>query len=608
MKEILMVLSFIPFFGYVQDGPGGVGNTNGTSNLVLWLDANRVSANNGATVAIWMDQSGNNFDFNNGNGAIYDLLSSNGYPALTFNGNSDYFQRPYTPELSTSEFTVITANNVTSSNTYKAVVSNRDDPAGSATAGFILYSLPNSNNWGFWTGRASGSWQATGNSLSTAGSWASQTIVYNNGVNGKNLSINQGLNATNTHTLTINPSRPYRVGAGANESTPNYYFQGDIGEIIQYNNVINSSQRIIINNYLSAKYGFNLTNDDLYNEDIVGNGNFDHDVAGIGRINTSDLHTDSQGTGIVRISNPSELGDNEFLFWGHDNGLQQATNMTDVPVGVQARFERIWRASEVNLLLTPVDVGAIDIRFDLAGLGAVIASDLRLMVDSDNDGTFNDETAIGGATDIGGNVYEFSGITEIENNLRFTLGTINSGQTPLPIELTNFCVNVVDDRYVGITWQTYSETNNDYFTIERSMDLEDWEIIKVVQGAGNSIGILNYESIDENPFSDVSYYRLRQTDFNQQFSHSEIRTIYIGKPQNNKIDGFPNPTQDEILLHGIDQKKEQLQIFNFACQDVTFLVPVKYISTEECLLDLSDLASGIYLIRTKSSLLRVSKH
>lgn len=609
LKTISILVSFISFFGFAQDGPGGVGNTTGTSNLVLWLSANSLNSNNGTTVTTWGDQSGNNFDFSSGNGAVYDALSVNGYPSLIFNGNSDYFQRPYTPELSTSEFTLISANNVTASGTYKALVSNRDDPAGTPTAGFILYSIPNSNNWAFWTGRASGGWQTTGNSISTAGSWASQIISYDNSANGKSLSINQGTNTTNSHSLNTNPSRPYRIGAGRNESTtPNYYFRGSIGEVIQYNNVINNSERIIINNYLAAKYGFNLNGDDLYDEDAVGNGNFDHDVAGIGRINASDLHNDSQGTGIVRILNPSDMGDNEFLFWGHDNALQQATNTSDVPFGVQARFERVWRVSEVNLSSISVDVGAIDMRFDLTGLGAILASDLRLMVDSDNDGLFNDEMAIGGASDLGGNVYEFSSITGIENNLRFTLGTINSGITPLPVELINFSAGVIDNRYVELIWQTYSEVNNDYFTIERSKDLENWEPISVLGGAGNSNSVLDYVDIDSNPFTGISYYRLRQTDFNQQFTFSEIKTIHFGKFEDNDFFGFPNPTHDKIVLFGITQPIDELQVVNFFGQDVTFLVPVKYISSEECVLDLSSLTSGIYLIRLGSSVFRVSKH
>jgi hypothetical protein len=97
-----------------------------------------------------------------------------------------------------------------------------------------------------------------------------------------------------------------------------------------------------------------------------------------------------------------------------------------------------------------VDVGSIDIRWDLTGKGAVTASDLRLLIDTDNDGTFADETPIPGATLIGGNVYGFSGVSAISNNLRFTIGTANSSQTPLPIELISFIAKPVDNRNVQL--------------------------------------------------------------------------------------------------------------------------------------------------------------
>ena len=46
----------------------------------------------------------------------------------------------------------------------------------------------------------------------------------------------------------------------------------------------------------------------------------------------------------------------------------------------------------------------------------------QLLVDTDNDGVFNDETPILGAISLGSNMYQLNGVTAIANNLRFTLG------------------------------------------------------------------------------------------------------------------------------------------------------------------------------------------
>ncbi|RZQ51167.1 hypothetical protein C1E23_21030, partial [Pseudoalteromonas phenolica] len=76
-------------------------------------------------------------------------------------------------------------------------------------------------------------------------------------------------------------------------------FVGDIAEIAIYKVKRTTVERIIIDNYLAAKYGQSLSANDFYNEDTSG-GNFDHKVAGIGQASDGSNHSDSQGTGIVR--------------------------------------------------------------------------------------------------------------------------------------------------------------------------------------------------------------------------------------------------------------------------------------------------------------------
>lgn len=83
----------------------------------------------------------------------------------------------------------------------------------------------------------------------------------------------------------------------------------------------------------------------------------------------------------------------------------------------------------------------------------------------------------------------------------------------LPIELLHFDAERVETKSVQINWSTASEENNDYFTIERSLDGKEFESVGKVQGAENSTARINYQFTDENaPDNKVAYYRLRQTD------------------------------------------------------------------------------------------------
>ena len=97
--------------------------------------------------------------------------------------------------------------------------------------------------------------------------------------------------------------------------------------------------------------------------------------------------------------------------------------------------------------------------------------------------------------------------------------------TPLPIELISF--NGLNDNSKNLlTWSTASEYNNDFFTIERSIDGNNWEIVSIIDGVGTSTSIMNYSYLDYTfTKNSINYYRLKQTDFNGQYKYSSIIAI-----------------------------------------------------------------------------------
>ncbi len=92
----------------------------------------------------------------------------------------------------------------------------------------------------------------------------------------------------------------------------------------------------------------------------------------------------------------------------------------------------------------------------------------------------------------------------------FRSWTLSSVDNPLPIELTSWNGDCVGGK-VQLKWSTATETNNDYFTIEKSPTGDVWEEIGRVEAAGNSTSEVNYTFYDE--YADgLAYYRLSQTD------------------------------------------------------------------------------------------------
>ena len=307
---------------------------------------------------------------------------------------------------------------------------------------------------------------------------------------------------------------------------------------------MNSAQRIIISNYLAAKYGLTLGANEVYRMDDPGSNDFDHEVAGIGRIDGSNQHTSARGSSVVHIHSPSNLGNNEFLMWGHNNDILGTWGSVDLPVGIQGRWFRVWRVSELSPTGAAVDVGSVTMDFDLNAFSPIVTSDIRLLVDTDNDGVFADETPIGPPTAIGGGLYRFSGITQLVDQRRFTLGTINTSATPLPVELIAFEAQARAPQGIELRWSTATERNNAHFDLLRSPDAATWQTLTRVDGAGNSQERQDYAWWDHDPLSGINYYMLRQVDTDGTVTDLPKRSAWWAA--SNGLVIFPNPTDGRV--------------------------------------------------------------
>lgn len=95
----------------------------------------------------------------------------------------------------------------------------------------------------------------------------------------------------------------------------------------------------------------------------------------------------------------------------------------------------------------------------------------------------------------------------------FRVWTLSSQASPLPVELLSF-ESKCERGVMKVQWSTASETDNDFFALERSDDGINWEPVKLIPGAGHSSTIVNYEVLDLSPYDGTTYYQLTQVDFN----------------------------------------------------------------------------------------------
>lgn len=582
-----------------QTGPGGVGTS---LNNVLWLRANTGITQSAGAVSQWNDQSGNaNHAYLPG--AIptakpaFIASSVNGYPSLDFDGTDDQLWVTDATSIDLTQwhfFIVVTAD---LQKDYNAWMVKGDD--GDENWEMLSYSDGNIHTPTKYTDGTRTFPSAAGGQVTTT---TFDVIEYS-----YSTAVGRDVYKNATNIITDNENKTPKVNNLplyiANErTTTGRCVNGDIAEVVAYNAPLNSTQRIIVNNYLAAKYGRTLGSNDIYIQDNAVNGNYDHDVAGIGRVTGTDLQTDSRGSGIVQISKAAYtgLGDNEFLLWGHNNAEMDAWGVTDYPPTMQGRVARVWRVSEVDGSGSAVNVGNVDITFDLAGLGTVTTSDLRLLVDTDNDGLFADETPISGATNPSGTLYRFSNTAALVNGRRFTIGTMNAVATPLPIELLAFEAEPFGPNVARTSWSTATERNNDHFTVERSLDGVYWEVAGTLAGAGNSTEVLNYELIDDQAFGELIYYRLRQTDNNGAFTLSDTRVVYM----EDRLTGpaiYPNPGEGLFTIVWPEAMvgSTRYEVIDAAGRHV----PIRSASptTSMTELDLRGQAPGTYVVRAISA-------
>jgi len=176
----------------------------------------------------------------------------------------------------------------------------------------------------------------------------------------------------------------------------------------------------------------------------------------------------------------------------------------------------------------------------------------------------------------------------------------------LPIELMYFEATAVTNDQVELSWQTAMELNNSHFTIERSNNGMDWQILETIEGAGNSTAALDYKTMDDAPMQGISYYRLKQTDFDGQYSYSNIQAVELETASTSNVQIYPNPTQGLVTIKGLPLAyNNNLMLFNSLGQAIS--VRISSASDNKTLIDLSGLEAGLYLLKTGTTIKRILK-
>jgi hypothetical protein len=299
--------------------------------------------------------------------------------------------------------------------------------------------------------------------------------------------------------------------------------------------------------------------------------------------------------GTIRVSHTDVNGSSSVAFF--DNG-----------VPVEVRSNSFWTVATGNGL-APTSGNNFIVRTERTGFGTVGNVDhLRL--------TRADDASVGVAGTNSGTLtnpqVNRTTLALIDLSNSFYWGSINATSTPLPVELTSFTAALKFD-IVELKWSTASELNNDHFTIERSTNLENFEVVATIPGNGTSNVIHHYNTLDPSPVYGRSYYRLKQTDYDGKYTYSDVRVIDYEGPKFSSMRGYPNPLSGQnltVVITGLkDQTTVPVVIYNVQGQIVfeqTFQVETPGILKQE--IEITDrLRSGLYIIKAGPTLQLVQK-
>lgn len=178
----------------------------------------------------------------------------------------------------------------------------------------------------------------------------------------------------------------------------------------------------------------------------------------------------------------------------------------------------------------------------------------------------------------------------------------------LPIELMYFRGEIINNTIL-LEWATASEINNSHFTIERSLDNINWTIVTTIQGAGNSVNINKYKYADAEPLNGTVYYRLRQDDYNGEYTY--MNTLAISITANERLSLTTIYPDSRYLNLAFDWYSKEapmiITIYNQLGSVVkTINVPPNEVTNGEVNLDIAELVVGVYTVRVSSGTQQVT--
>lgn len=178
----------------------------------------------------------------------------------------------------------------------------------------------------------------------------------------------------------------------------------------------------------------------------------------------------------------------------------------------------------------------------------------------------------------------------------------------LSLELLNFEA-IKNANKVEVFWSIKSASNNKHFTLERSKNGIDFDVVSVIDAANTATDVVQYIETDFQPLQGISYYRLRLTNITNEISYSHIvmvNNVY----SKGSVNAFPNPSNGsfKLSLKGLENKEILVVLRDLGGKEYYSKVIVTLENSDIIGIDTENkLSSGTYIVTATSNNLLYSQ-
>jgi hypothetical protein len=625
--SLVLFLSLVVKIGYTQN-PGNVG----TANLTAWFKADSLAQGDVTDWNSSFPNGANTITFRDTTGAPYPQATNTNNGVLNYNNAIDFAGNSATNILTLGKsgaVNLINNNTSTSAGTFIMVYYL---PTYTATGGHMLYYRESGGDGiqyrhisATTTRCAIGTTNSANGCRDYTEDFKPMIFSYTGNKSGAATmsAFKRSLLFTSSSTSATTGDNGVLIGARVQTNVFSGFFEGFVGEVLFYNSTLNSSNLNKVHTYLALKYGITLDNTgggtqgnyispngkNIWNAAI--NSTYHNNIIGIGREDREGLyqnqsHTIDDSTRIYldflatnNSSNTSTIfNDSSYIIIGSNKGKLSSTKASSIEkpsIGVFSRLEREWKLTNSNFLNNFI----IDIKLDSeAVLFPINPADLCLLVD--DDGNFNNATVYTSA--FGLSFSYLNGVITVSANSNtqfpldsiryFTIGSTNINSA-LPVKFSNLVANLNND-IVNLKWSTYLEQNNDYFSVERNNELNQWEVLSKVKSKGNSNIKTDYSFNDFNQSKGSIFYRIKQTDFDGKYTYSNI--VSLNTNTYNEFIIYPSISNYKLTIKSTINDLSTINIVNEIGKEFTKKITMSMQSDGTISIDISNLLPGTYFV------------